>query len=67
MLYIGIGPENGKTVQEEDAFMYAMECVTTREKEWNEFCKNFQFTERDLQQFRENVVNWFYSGNWTVV
>ena len=28
-MYVGIGPEHGKRIQDENAFMYAMERITT--------------------------------------
>lgn len=69
-IYIGIGSESGRTVREEDAFMYAMERVTTVEKDMEEFCEHFtgvrygMATKKEIMDFREDLVNWFYSGNW---
>ena len=40
-VYVGIGPESEKRVKEEDAFMYAMERVTTVEADAQDFCNNF--------------------------
>lgn len=67
-MYIGIAKEAGKRVLEEDAFGYAMERCTddTAEEFLKEFAddlKNLNTVE-DLQKFRADVVEWFYSGNW---
>lgn len=49
--YEGIGPEQGTVVSQEDAYSYALErCLSG--------------TEDDKQEFREMLVEWFYSGNW---
>lgn len=68
-MYIGIGPEQGKQVYEEDAFAYAMDRCTTDCAD--DFCKEFGgvmlLTIQDMQALRENVVEWFYSGNWRKV
>ena len=65
-MYQGIGPEKGKQVYEEDAFAYAMERCTTDCAD--DFCKEFGglqvVTVQDMQKLREDVVEWFYSGNW---
>lgn len=51
MYYQGIGPEQGTVVNQEDAYEYALErCLSG--------------TEDDKQEFREMLVEWFYSGNW---
>ena len=66
MTYIGIGPEQGKRVYEEDAFGYALDRCTTDCAD--DFCKEFGgvqlITVEDMQDFRRDVVEWFYSGNW---
>ena len=55
-MYIGIGAEKGKEIFDEDAFLYALERSTVgADKE--EFDKNFP-------EFHEDLVEWFYSGNW---
>ena len=69
-VYVGIGPESGKRVKEEDAFMYAMECVTTVEEDAQDICNNFtgvrygKSTPEELVKFRKDLVDWFYSDNW---
>ena len=51
MYYEGIGPEQGTIVNDEDAYAYALErCLSG--------------TEEDKQDFKEMLVEWFYSGNW---
>lgn len=49
--YEGIGPEEGTIVTEEEAFDYALE-------------RCLHGTPQDRQEFREMLVEWFYSGNW---
>ena len=50
--YEGIGPEQGTVVSDEDAYSYALErCLSG--------------TEEDKQEFREMLIEWFYSGHWT--
>ena len=69
-VYKGIGPERGKRIREEDAFMYAMERVTTDPADMKEFIEYFtgvrygKATPEEIKDFRTDLVNWFYSGNW---
>ena len=50
-MYIGIGPEQGTVVTDEQAFDYALErCLSGAPKE--------------QQDFKELLVEWFYSGDW---
>lgn len=44
-------PEEGRIVEEEQAFDYALE-------------RSLHGTEDDREEFREMLVEWFYSGNW---
>lgn len=68
--YMGTGPEQGKRVMEQDAFMYAMERVTTVPEDMEDFCRNFtgvrygMVRPEELAEFRKDLVEWFYSGNW---
>lgn len=51
MSYIGIGPEDGTVVEDNQAFDYALgRCLNG--------------TPDDRKDFREMLVEWFYSGNW---
>lgn len=50
-MYIGIGPEKDKVVTEDQAFDYALE-------------RSLHGTLQDQREFRELLVEWFYSGNW---
>ena len=50
-MYIGIGPEKNTAVTEEEAFDYALE-------------RSLHGTPQDQQEFKEMLVEWFYSGNW---
>ena len=51
MSYIGIGPEDGTVVEDNQEFDYALER-----------CLNGAPDEQ--KEFREMLVEWFYSGNW---
>lgn len=51
MYYRGIGPEDGTIVTEGQAFTYAMER-----------CRGGTLEEQ--REFREMLVEWYYSGNW---
>jgi hypothetical protein len=49
--YLGIGPEEGAFVPGEKAYGYALErCLSG--------------TEEEQEEFREMLVEWYYSGNW---
>ena len=50
-MYIGIGPEKDTAVEEEQAFDYALE-------------RSLHGSPEDQREFREMLVEWFYSGNW---
>ena len=50
-MYIGIGPEKDTVIKEEQAFDYALE-------------RSLHGTPEDQQEFREMLVERFYSGNW---
>lgn len=50
-IYVGIGPEKGTIVEEEEAYDYALE-------------RGLHGTLQDQQEFKESLVEWFYSGNW---
>ena len=49
--YLGIGPEEGIFIPEEFSFEYALaRCI--------------HGSLDDKKEFREMLVEWFYSGNW---
>lgn len=50
-MYIGINSEEGRVVSDEEAFAYALE-------------RCLHGTPDDQQQFKEMLVEWFYSGDW---
>ena len=50
-MYIGVGPEKDRVVMEEEAFDYAFE-------------RSLHGTLQDQKEFKEMLVEWFYSGNW---
>lgn len=51
MNYVGFGPEEGHVVPEDKAFDYALE-------------RCLRGTIQDREDFREEVIRWFYSDNW---
>lgn len=50
IVYVGIGPEQGKVIEEDQAFQYALE-------------RCLKGTLEDQREFRDMLVEWFYSGN----
>ena len=63
-MYVGIGPEKGKKVHDEDAFSYACERInngTEREQE------TFMQIMKEAESFYMAVVTvvlWYFVGNW---
>ena len=51
IMYYGIGSEQGKMIEEDEAFDYALE-------------RCLKGTLEDQKEFKEMLVEWFYSGNW---
>ena len=51
MYYKGIGPEAGTIVEEDQAYQYALE-------------RCLHGTQQDQEEFKEMLVDWYYSGNW---
>lgn len=49
-IYVGILSEEGNVIEEEQAFEYALE-------------RCLKGTLEDQKEFREMLVEWFYSGN----
>lgn len=49
--YIGIGPEEGTFVGKENAFRYALD-------------RCLHGTLEEQQEFKEMLLEWYYSGNW---
>lgn len=50
-MYYDIGPEQGNVVSGDEAFDYALE-------------RCLHGTLEDQKEFREMLVEWFYSGSW---
>ena len=48
--YVGIGTEKGNIVPEKDAYDYALD-------------RCLHGSEEDQEDFKEMLVEWFYSGN----
>lgn len=51
-MYYGIGPESGTMVEEDEAYEYALE-------------RCLKGTLEEQEEFRDMLVEWYYSGNWT--
>ncbi|MCI6468164.1 MAG: hypothetical protein MSA90_22205 [Faecalicatena sp.] len=63
-MYIGIAEESGKTVRKDDAFSYACErCKSGNLEEQETFLELARYCE-DMDDFSENLIEWFFSGNW---
>lgn len=63
-MYTGIMQETGKTVHDEDAFMYACDrCRLGDIEEKSTFLEYAKHAE-DMEDFAETLVEWFYSGDW---
>ncbi len=60
--------EHNKRISDGNAFAYAMERITTDPEDMEAFKKEFMSFGKvslpDLEDFRELLVEWFYSGNW---
>lgn len=50
-MYLGMLAEEGNVVEDEEAFDYALE-------------RCLKGTLEEQQEFREMLVEWYYSGNW---
>lgn len=61
--YEGIFAEEGKRVRLEDAFGYAMERITSNPEDMKDFKKEFPKMP-EIEEIRETITDWFYSGNW---
>lgn len=63
-MYVGIGPEKGKKVHNEDAFSYACERINNgTEREQEEFMQIMKEAE-SFYMAVITVVLWYFSGNW---
>lgn len=70
-MFRGIAENYGKNISASDAFSYALERVFSNKKDTHEFCEAFpQFNikiladDYQLEEFKHDLVEWFYSGNW---
>lgn len=63
-MYIGIGPEHGKRVLEEDAFSYACGRLSGGTEEERETALQIFREAGDFGAAMEELVDWYYSGNW---
>lgn len=63
-MYVGIGPEKGKKVHDEDAFSYACERINNgTEREQGTFMQIMREAE-SFYMAVITVVLWYFSGNW---
>lgn len=51
MYYEGVQSENGKIVDESEAYEYALK-------------RSLNGSDEDKEQFKNALVEWFYSGDW---
>ncbi|MDD3253939.1 MAG: hypothetical protein PHV18_15450 [Lachnospiraceae bacterium] len=49
--FLGVGPEEGTFISEDSAYAYAVE-------------RCLHGTEEETKEFKEMLVEWYYSGNW---
>ena len=71
-MYKGICSNFGITVEEENAFSYALEkCFNECQRAFSEFLVEIECNllmilsdKKKLQWFKNELVEWFYSGNW---
>ena len=49
--YVGVGPEYGNYIPMDKAYEYALE-------------RSLLGTEKEVAEFREMLVEWYFSGNW---
>ena len=63
-MYIWIGPENGKCVQEEEAFSYACQQIVSEAQEERETAMQIFREAGDISEAADRLTEWFYSGNW---
>lgn len=54
----GIGPNAGKFIEAEDGFSYARDQVGIT---------TFDRTAPEAEEFKEMMIEWFFSGNWIEV
>ena len=68
MHYRGVCSEKGKFVEEADAFEYALQETRNSKKEQTDFLRCFgeEFNQSALadEEFKQEFVEWFFSGNW---
>lgn len=63
-MYVGIGPEKGKKVRDEDAFSYACERINNGSEREQEAFMQIMKESDNFHMAVIAVVIWFYSGNW---
>lgn len=72
-MYVGFLSEHGKMINDYDAFAYALErCMYDDqlsdefEKEFNDYFVNGTTSNRMID-FEDDLLDWFYSGDWIYV
>lgn len=63
-MYIGIGPEKGKSVCEEDVFSYACQKIFSETLEERQAAMQIFREAEDFAEAEKTLTEWFYSGNW---
>ena len=63
-MYIGIGPEYGKRIREEDAFTYACQRIFSEPQEERETAMQIFRDAWSFEEAEDALIEWYYSGNW---
>mgnify|MGYP006991906533 FL=1 len=63
-MYVGIGPEKGKKVHDEDAFPYACERINNGSEREQEAFMQIMKEAESFYMAAIAVVLWYFSGNW---
>ena len=63
-MYVGIGPEKGKKVHDEDAFSYACERINNGTEIEQETFMQIMKEAESFYMAVITVVLWYFSGNW---
>lgn len=63
-MYIGIGPEYGKRIREEEAFSYACQRIFSEPQEERETAMQIFRDARSFSGAGTALTEWYYSGSW---
>lgn len=63
-MYIGIGPEYGKHICEEDAFPYVCYRIFSESQEERETAMQIFRDAGSISEAADRLTEWFFSGSW---